>query len=92
LVGKGEVGFAGDRFALYLGATYFYYREDTDREQQDNIPPIYTSLEYKDDLEEENSFGVYGGASLNLTRGLLINIEGQLLTQNSIAAMVEYRF
>ena len=91
-VGKGEVGFARDRFALYLGATYFYYREDTDREQQDNIPPIYTSVEYKDDLEEENSFGVYGGASLNLTRGLLINIEGQLLTQNSIAAMVEYRF
>jgi hypothetical protein len=92
LVGKGEVGFARDRFALYLGATYFYYREDTDREQQDNIPPPYASLEYKDDLEEENSFGVYGGASLNLTRGLLINIEGQLLTQNSIAAMVEYRF
>ena len=92
LVGKGEVGFAGERFAIYLGATYFYYREDTDRQQQDNIPAPYTSVEYKDDLEEENSFGVYGGASLNLTRGLLINVEGQLLTQNSIAAMVEYRF
>ena len=92
LVGKGEVGFARERFALYLGATYFYYREDTDRQQQDNIPAPYTSVEYKDDLEEENSFGVYGGASLNLTRGLLINVEGQLLTQNSIAAMVEYRF
>ena len=92
LVGKGEVGFARERFAIYLGATYFYYREDTDRQQQDNIPAPYTSVEYKDDLEEENSFGVYGGASLNLTRGLLINVEGQLLTQNSIAAMVEYRF
>jgi hypothetical protein len=91
-VGKGEVGLARDRFALYLGATYFYYREDTDREQLENIPAPYTSVEYKDDLEQENSFGVYGGASLNLTQGLLINVEGQLLTQNSIAAMVEYRF
>jgi hypothetical protein len=92
VVGKGEVGLARDRFALYLGATYFYYREDTDREQVDNIPAPYTSVEYKDDLEQENSFGVYGGASINLTQGLLINVEGQLLTQNSIAAMVEYRF
>ena len=92
VVGKGEVGLARDRFALYLGATYFYYREDTDRKQLDNIPAPYTSVEYKDDLEQENSFGVYGGATLNLTQGLLINIEGQLLTQGSIAAMVEYRF
>jgi hypothetical protein len=91
-VGKGEVGLARDRFALYLGATYFYYREDTDREQLENIPAGLTSVEYKDDLEEENSFGVYGGLSLNLTQGLLINVEGQLITQNSIAAMVEYRF
>ena len=90
--GKGEVGLARERFALYLGATYFVYREDTDREQLENIPPGLTSVEYKDDLEQENSLGVYGGASFNLTQGLLINIEGQLLNQNSIAAMVEYRF
>ena len=92
VVGKGEVGLARDRFALYVGATYFYYREDTDREQRENIPPPYTSVKYKDDLEQENSLGVYGGCSLNLTQDLLINIEGQLLTQGSIAAMVEYRF
>ncbi len=91
-VGKGEIGFARDRFALYFGATYFIYREDTDREQLENIDPIYTSFEYKDDLEEENSFGAYGGLSLHLTQGLLINVEGQILTQNSITAMVEYRF
>jgi hypothetical protein len=91
-VGKGEVGVVRDRFALYVGATYFYYREDTDREQLENIPAPYTSVNYKDDLEQENSLGVYGGFSLNLTRDLLINVEGQLLTQGSIAAMVEYRF
>ena len=90
--GKAEVGLARDRFALYFGATYFIYREDTDREQLENIPAPYTSVEYKDDLEEENSFGAYGGLSLHLTQGLLINLEGQVLTQNSIAAMVEYRF
>ncbi len=90
--GKGEVGLVRERFALYFGATYFIYREDTDREQLENIPAPFTSVEYKDDLEEENSFGAYGGLSLHLTEGLLINLEGQILTQNSIAAMVEYRF
>jgi hypothetical protein len=90
--GKGEVGLVRDRFALYFGATYSIYREDTDREQLENIPAPFTSVEYKDDLEEENSFGAYGGLSLHLTQGLLINLEGQILTQNSIAAMVEYRF
>jgi hypothetical protein len=90
--GKGEVGFARDRFALYFGGTYFHYREDTDREQLENIPPLLTSVEYEDNLEEENSFGAYGGISLHLTPALLINLEGQILTQSSIAAMIEYRF
>lgn len=90
--GKGEVGLVRDRFALYFGATYFIYREDTDREQLENLPVGLTSVKFEDDLEEENSFGAYGGLSLHLTEGLLINLEGQILTQNSIAAMVEYRF
>jgi hypothetical protein len=90
--GKGEVGLARDRFALYFGGTYFYYREDTDRKQLENLPIGLTSVKFEDDLEEENSFGAYGGLSLHLTQGLLINLEGQILTQNSIAAMIEYRF
>ena len=91
-VGKGEVGLVRDRFALYFGGTYFYYQEDTDRKQLENVPAPFTSVKFEDDLEEENSFGAYGGVSLHLTPGLLINVEGQILTQNSIAAMVEYRF
>jgi hypothetical protein len=87
--GKGEVGLVRDRFALYFGATYFIYREDTDRKQLENTPP---TAKYEDDLEEENSFGAYGGLSFHLTQGLLINVEGQILTQDSIAAMIEYRF
>jgi len=90
--GKGEVGLVRDRFALYVGATYFIYREDTDREQLENLPVGLNSVKYKDDLEEENCFGAYGGLSLHVTQGLLINVEGQILTQDSIAAMVEYRF
>jgi hypothetical protein len=90
--GKGEVGLVRDRFALYFGGTYFYYQEDTDRKQLENVPAPFTSVKFEDDLEEENSFGAYGGLSLHLTPGLLINVEGQILTQNSIAAMVEYRF
>ena len=89
--GKGEVGLTRDRFALYFGGTYFYYREETDRKQLENLG-AFTSVKYEDDLEEENCFGAYGGLSLHLTPGLLINVEGQILTQDSIAAMIEYRF
>jgi hypothetical protein len=91
-VGKGELGLTRERFSLYVGGTYFLYREDTDRRQLENVPPAFTSVTFEDDLEEENSFGAYGGLSLYLTPGLLVNLEGQILTQNSIAATVEYRF
>jgi cell division protein FtsN len=90
--GKGEIGFTRNRFAVYLGGTYFVYREDTDRKQLENIPAPLTSIKFEDDLEEENSFGAYGGLSLALTPGLLINVEGQVFTQSSITGAIEYRF
>jgi hypothetical protein len=90
--GKGEIGFARNRFALYVGGTYFVYREDTDRKQLENIPPGLTSVKFEDDLEEENSFGAYGGLSVSLTPGLLVNVEGQVFTQSSITGVIEYRF
>jgi hypothetical protein len=90
--GKGEVGFTRNRFALYGGGTYFVYREDTDRKQVENIPPGLTSVKFEDDLEEENSFGAYGGLSVSLTPGLLLNVEGQVFTQSSITGVIEYRF
>jgi hypothetical protein len=91
-VAKGELGLIRKRFSLYFGGTYFLYREDTDRKQLENIPPPFTSLKFEDDIEEENSFGAYGGLSLHLTPELLINVEGEILTQNSISARIEYRF
>ena len=90
--GKGELGFTRNRFAVYVGGTYFVYREDTDRKQLQNIPAGLTSVKFEDDLEEENSFGAYGGLSLSLTPGLLINVEGQVFTQSSITGAIEYRF
>jgi hypothetical protein len=90
--GKGEIGFTRNRFAVYLGGTYFVYNEDTDREQLENLPPGLNWRKFEDDLEEENNFGAYGGLSLSLTPGLLINVEGQVLTQSSITGAIEYRF
>ena len=90
--GKGEIGFTRNRFAVYLGGTYFVYDEDTDRKQLENLPPGLTSRKFEDDLEEENNFGAYGGLSVHLTPGLLINVEGQVVTQSSITGVIEYRF
>ena len=90
--GKGEIGFTRNRFAVYLGGTYFVYDEDTDRKQLENLPPGLTSRKFEDDLEEENNFGAYGGLSVHLTPGLLINLEGQAITQSSITGAIEYRF
>ena len=87
--GKGEIGITRNRFAVYLGGTYFVYREDTDRKQLENIP---APIKFEDDLEEENNFGAYGGLSVHLTPGLLINLEGQAVTQSSITGAIEYRF
>ena len=90
--GKGEIGFTRNRFAVYLGGTYLVYSEDTDRKQLENLPPGLTSRKFEDDLEEENNFGAYGGLSVHLTPGLLINVEGQAFTQSSITGAFEYRF
>jgi hypothetical protein len=90
--GKGEIGFTRNRFAIYVGGTYFVYREDTDRKQLENIPLGLTSVKFEDNLEEENSFGAYGGLSFSLTPGLLVNVEGQVFTQSSITGAIEYRF
>ena len=90
--GKGEIGFTRHRFAIYLGGTYFIYDEDTVRKQLENLPPGLTSRKFEDELEEENNFGAYGGLSVHLTPGLLINLEGQAITQSSITGAIEYRF
>jgi hypothetical protein len=90
-VAKGELGVARSWFATYIGGVYFRYREDTERQQLENLPASLTSFVLQDELEEE-SFGVFGGIDINLTSAILVNIEGQVLSQKSIFGTLEYHF
>jgi hypothetical protein len=90
-VAKGELGVARSRFATYIGGAYFNYREDTERELLEDLPPSLTSYVLKDDLEEK-SFGIFGGIDINLTSAVLVNIEGQVISQKSILGTLEYHF
>lgn len=84
--GRLEFGIARSRFAAYLGGTYFFYDEDTERRQKDGSQTL------QDELEEENRFGAYGGAAIYLTPNLVVNVEGRLFDQDSVFGALEYRF
>lgn len=45
-----------------------------------------------DDLEEEYSFGFYGGARYHFSSSMIFNIEGQVGNRKSILGSLEYRF
>jgi len=89
---RAEIGLNHPRFNLYGGGTYFYYREDTDRQQLNNLPPGVSSLTLKDQLEPQNEFGAYGGVSFFFTPKFLINIEGRAIDMTAISGSLEYRF
>ena len=88
---KGELGVARSRFAVYLGGTYLHYHEDTERQLLESLPSSLTSYVFQDDLEEE-SFGAYGGGVIHLTSSLLLNIEGQVFSQESVFGALQYHF
>ena len=87
-----ELGIARSRFAAYLGGAYFLHREETERRQLEDLSPSVVSLVFKDDLEEENSYGVYGGLTVNLSSAILVNIEGQIVNQERVFGALEYHF
>jgi len=89
---RGEIGFLRPRFAVYLGGVYLKYDETTRREQLTGLDPIYTSFIYEDELENENSFGGFAGVEIYLTPSFLAKVEGQVVSQKSIFATVEYHF
>ena len=91
-IAKGELGFVSPRFNAYIGAAYFDYREDTERELLENLPSSLTSFMLQDELEEKESFGAFGGIDINLSSAVLVNIEGQVITQKSIFGTLEYHF
>lgn len=88
---KGELGVARPKFATYIGVAYLDYREDTERHLLENLPPSVTSYVLQDDLEEQ-SLGAFGGVVFNLAPAVLVNIEGQIVSQKSIFATLEYHF
>jgi hypothetical protein len=90
-VAKGELGAERSGFAIYLGAAYFRYSEDTNRQLLDNIPSSLTLFEYRDCLKKE-SLGAYGGVVICLTPAVSVNVEGQVFSQKSIFGTVEYHF
>jgi hypothetical protein len=86
---KIELGFVCSRFAAYIGGTFFNYSEDTKRQQLEGSLPFLT---YRDEIEEENSFGTYAGIAINLTPSFIANLEGEIITQKSISVTLEYLF
>ncbi len=92
LTGRMELGVVRSWFAAYVGGVYFYYREDTERSQLENIPPPYTSFVNQDELEEEYNYGVYGGVGFRFSPAILLNIEGQFINQKSVCGALEYHF
>jgi hypothetical protein len=87
----GEIGLTRSRLAVYGGAVYFRYCEDTERRLLHNLPPSLTSFVFQDELEQ-GSVGVYGGVVIGLTPALLVNIEGQTGSKESISGALEYHF
>jgi hypothetical protein len=92
LTGGMELGVVHSWVAAYVGGVYFYYREDTERSQLEDIPPPYTSFVYQDELEEEYNYGVYGGVGFHFSPAILLNIEGQFINQKSVSLALEYHF
>jgi len=89
---RAEIGLSHPRFHLYGGGTYFYYREDTDRQQLNNLPAGVSARTFEDELEPKNDFGAYGGVSFFFTPKFLINIEGRAIDMTAISGSLEYRF
>ena len=87
LSAKGELGVARSRICGYGGVVYLDYQEDAERK----LMPISTSFEFQDELEQ-NGFGIYGGFDIRLSSSFFLNIEGQAISQESIAGALEYHF
>ena len=92
LLAKGELGVVRSWFTPYVGAVYFHYREDTECKRLENLPPSLTSYVFQDDLEQEESFGVYAGVVVHVTPAVFLNLEGQAISQKSVFATLEYHF
>ena len=87
-----EFGITQSRFDAYIGGTHFNYEEDTDRQQLNNLPASINTRVLRDELEQKDDFGVYGGLSFRFTPHLMLNIEGRALDFKGVSGSVERRF
>ena len=87
-----EFGLTRPRFTAYLGGSYFYYQEDTQRRQLENIPAPFVFYEFQDELDPDQEFGVYGGLAIHVTGSLDFHLEGRALNQLGITAGLTYFF
>lgn len=92
ITAKLEFGLTRHKFTPYIGGIYFHYDEDTKREQLEGLTFPVIALTFQDDLEEENSFGVYGGIAIHLNPAVIVNLEGQVLSQESVSLALGYLF
>lgn len=92
ITGRLEFGITQYRFDAYIGGTYFNYQEDTDRQQLNNLSASINTRIFRDELEQKNDFGIYGGLSFRFTPHLMFNIEGRALDYKGVSGSVEYRF
>ena len=81
-----EIGISRGGWDIYVGGHYFDYSEDTERRRVDLL------VVFKDELEQENDVGIYGGVTIRLSQSVALNIEGRALTQEAILAAIEFRF
>jgi hypothetical protein len=88
---KLELGVVRPQFSAYLGGTYLFYREYSERHLLDNLPPSLVSYMFQDDLEA-GIYGAYGGVAIHLTPAFLLNIEGQVYSQKSLFGSFQYLF
>lgn len=87
-----EIGVVFSGFTGYVGGAYFVYSEDTDRIKLNNLPPLTTQYVLRDELEEEDGYGLYCGGVFHILPNVLVHIEGQLVNQTSIFGALEYHF
>jgi hypothetical protein len=89
---KIEMGVIRSEFTGYIGGALFFYNEKTERHLLKNIPTQYVSYRYEDELTQQTKVGFYGGIVYHFSPKFSLNIEGQLVNQESLSGALEYKF
>lgn len=89
---KVEMGVIKSKLTGYIGGVIFYYKEDTERRLLQNLPASLVSYMYEDELTQQTKVGFYGGIVYQFSPKFSLNVEGQLVNQESLSGALEYKF